>query len=150
MRRTITGALLLASVLIAGCGSSGGHFANRPRPPSPVNLTVYVNDHRVSLSPSAVGGGPVVFIVTNQASHAESLTVTQAGNPSATPLAQTSPISPQATTQVTVDMSPGAYVVAASDGGAAEAAASATSGIAPAQLHIGTERASSSGQLLSP
>lgn len=151
MRRITTGALLLASVILAGCGGGSAHFANRPRPPSPVNVTVYVNDHRVSISPSSVGGGPDVFIVTNQASQSESLTVAHAGDPGAAPLAQTSPISPQATAQVTVDLSPGDYVIAASSGTSTEAAAGVpTSGIQPAQLHIGAERPSSSNQLLAP
>jgi hypothetical protein len=149
MRRITTGTLLLSSVLV-GCGSSGGHFANRPRPPSPINLTVYVNDHRVSVSPSSVGAGPIVFIVTNQASRSESLRISPSGNPSAQPLADTSPISPQATAQVTVNVVPGEYTVAASGGGATEAAAAVPSGIQPALLHIGRARPSASGQLLSP
>lgn len=150
MRRITTGTLLLASAVLAGCGSGGSHFANRPRPPSPVNLTVYVDDHRISLSPTVIGAGPVVFIVTNQASNSESLSITPAGNPNAQPLADTSPISPQATAQLTVDVTPGNYVVAASAGNATEASAALPAGIHPALLRIGRERPSSSGQLLEP
>ena len=44
------GIIILTTVAIAGCGSSG-HFANHPSPPTPVNLTVYINNARVSVSP---------------------------------------------------------------------------------------------------
>jgi hypothetical protein len=37
------------AVLIAGCGSSA-HFADKSRPPTPIDLTIYVNDSRVSVS----------------------------------------------------------------------------------------------------
>ena len=72
MRTTTIGILGISSIALAGCGSSKT-FANRPRPPVPVNLTVYINNARVSVSPHAVGAGPIVFIVTNQAARAESL-----------------------------------------------------------------------------
>jgi hypothetical protein len=151
MRRITTGTLFLAAAALAGCGSGGGHFANRPRPPSPVNETVYINDQHVSVSPTSVGAGPVVFIVTNQASQSEGLTVTQAGQSASQPLAETAPISPQATAQVTVDFqTPGDYVVQTSSGATSEAAAAVPAKIAPALLHIGPQRPSSSGELLSP
>lgn len=140
----------MASFLLAGCGGSTSHFANEPRPPSPINLTVYINDQRVSLSPNKVGAGPVVFIVTNQASRAVSLSVLPAGVSAAQPLANTGPISPQATAQVTVNFNhPGDFVVTGSSG-ATQASASLPSGIAPAHLHIGNARPSASNQLLSP
>ena len=53
MRRTTLGMLALVSATAAGCGG-GSHFANRPRPPVPVNMTVYVNDQKVSVSPGSV------------------------------------------------------------------------------------------------
>jgi hypothetical protein len=136
-------------VLAAGltaCGSGGGHFANTPRPPSPVNLTVYINDQKVSISPTAVGAGPVVFIVTNQASRAESLAISRGGST----LASTAPINPQGTTQVSVDFKPGIYTVATGPRGDNDAQLSKQSSIRPASIHIGRERASSGGGLLQP
>src|SRR5436305_11502648 len=94
------GIIILTTGAVAGCGSSG-HFANVPSPPTPINLTVYINDQRVSVSPSFVGAGPVVLIVTNQASTAQSLTVLPAGASAAQPVADTGPINPSATTQIT-------------------------------------------------
>jgi len=145
-------ALVIAlTAAVAGCGGSGGgHFANQPRPPSPVNLTVYINDHRISLSPANVGAGPIVFIVTNQATRAESLTILPAGEAAGQPLANTGPISPQATAQVKVSLSSGAYTVATTSSGGTEAASAVAPQIQPAVLHIGPVRPSSSGQLLIP
>ena len=150
MRGTTAGMLMFAAAAVAGCGSSS-HFANQPRPPSPVNLTVYINDTRVSVSPGTLGAGPVVLLVTNQASNAESLTVLPAGASATQPLADTGPISPQATAQVTVNLNtPGDYTVATAPNSSTEAAAAAPTGIRPAVLHVGKARPGASNQLLAP
>jgi hypothetical protein len=139
------GATLLA---LSGCGSSKP-FANRPRPPIPVDLTVYINDARVSVSPGSLGAGPIVFIVTNQASHAESLQIQSVGAQST--LADTGPINPQATAQVKVDVMPGEYTVATGSGGSSTDAAQALSSpILPAHLHIGPMRSGAKDALLQP
>jgi hypothetical protein len=142
--------LLAVAAAVAGCGSgSGSHYANLPRPAPRVNLTVYINDHRISVSPSAVGAGPVDLIVTNQASNAESLAVLPAGATAAQPLANTGPISPQGTAQVTVNLtSPGNYTVGVSQG--AEAGTATPTGIQSAVVHVGRPRPSASNQLLQP
>jgi|SRR5437588_6642604 len=144
------GIIILTTVAIAGCGSSG-HFANHPSPPTPVNLTVYINNQRVSVSPSSIGAGPVVLIVTNQASTAQSLTVLPAGTSAAQPIADTGPINPQATAQVTVNLNtPGAYTVATAPNGSTEAAAALPTGVRPAVLRVGHQRPSGSNELLQP
>ena len=76
MRIRIIG-IVGACAVVAGCRAAGGSAPTQPRPPSPINLTVYVNDARISVSPSRVGAGPVVFIVTNQASKAEQLAISR-------------------------------------------------------------------------
>jgi hypothetical protein len=142
--------LVLAAASMASCGG-GSKFANQTRPPAPVNLTVYINDQRVSVSPTNVGAGPVQLIVTNQAGNAESLTVLPADNSSAQPLADTGPISPQATAQVSVDLSPpGNYTIGISPSGSTQASSSAPTGIQPATVHVGKARQGSSSQLLQP
>src|SRR5579864_2629314 len=137
MRRTRLGTLTLAAVTLAGCGG-GAHFADRPRPPAPVNMTVYVNDQRVSVSPGSVGAGPILFIITNQASNAESLAVSSSAG-SNPPLADTGPISPQGTAQLSVNLkTPGEFTVAvAPPAGSTEAAAATPTGIQPALIHVG-------------
>jgi hypothetical protein len=149
MRSMTFGILAATALSVSACGSSGGTFANRPRPPAPVNLTVYVNNSRVSVSPSSVGAGPVVFIVTNAASETESLNIQFPGG--SQDIATTGPINPQATAEVTVDFRhPGTYTVAASKPGENQASLLTPSGIQPATLHIGKPRPSGSNELLQP
>lgn len=147
MRTTTIGILGASAIALAGCGSSKT-FANRPRPPAPINLTVYINNARVSVSPHAVGGGPVVFIVTNQAARAQSLAIQRKGGPGS--IANTGPINPQGTAQVTVNLRRGTYTVATTAAGTTEAARSDASPIHSATLLIGRPRASASDQLLQP
>jgi hypothetical protein len=129
--------MLAGTLLIAGgCGGTA-KYANAPRPPVPVNLTVYIGASRVSVSPASVGAGPVVFIIANRAASAEALSVAGAGDQ---PLASTAPINPQGTAQVAVNFSAsGDYTVTASGGG-----------IAPARIHIGAARAGGGSVLLQP
>jgi hypothetical protein len=150
MRFKRVGIIVVSTLAVAGCGSSG-HFANLPSPPSPVNLTVYISDQRVSVSPSSVGAGPVNLIVTNQASTAQSLSVLPAGASAAQSLADTGPINPQATTQVTVDLNtPGSYTVGIAPNASTEASAALPSGVRPAVLRVGASRPSASNELLQP
>jgi len=137
---------------LVGCGSTGGSFANQPRPATPVNLTVYINSERVSVSPASVGAGPVVFIVTNQTPKTESLQITSALNGGGgSALATTGPINPQATATVTVDFhSPGDYTVNTSSAGLTQAQQAVPSTIQPATLHVGTARPNGSNELLQP
>lgn len=147
MRRTTIGILGISAVALAGCGG-GKTFANDPRPPAPVNLTVYISNARVSVSPQAVGAGPVVFIVTNQAARAETLAIQRTGGSGS--IANTGPINPQGTAQVTVNLSRGSYTVATAAGGATEAARTAASPIHAATIRIGRPRQSASNDLLQP
>lgn len=139
MRRTTIGILCTGMLALAGCGG-GSKFANHPRPATPVNLSVYINDTRVSVSPPSVGAGPLLFVVTNQASNAESLAITRGGST----VADTGPMSPQGTAQMSVNVSRGAYVVATSP------VSGTGRPIRSAVLRIGPARPSSSNQLEQP
>jgi hypothetical protein len=145
--RTPTIGIVAVTLLAAGCGG-GAHFANKPRPPTPVDLTVYINDARVSVSPNSVGAGPVVFTITNQASRTETVTFQPSGG--GTALALSAPINPQTTTQVTVNFKPGDYTVATTATVGSDASAATPSSIQPASLHIGAPRPNSNGALLQP
>lgn len=146
MRRATVG-IVSVTVLVAGCGG-GPHFANKSRPPTPVDSTVYINDQRVSVSPNSVGAGPVVFTITNQASRTETLAVQHAGGGST--VASSAPINPQTTTQVTVDFAQGDYTLATTSRGGSQAAKATPSSIHSASLHIGPPRPNSNGALLQP
>lgn len=148
MRIRMIGVIAVSVLAIAACGSTGGKSASQLRPPTPVNLTVYVNDSHVSVSPSSVGAGPVVFIVTNQASTAQALAISKAGQGS--PLARTAPINPQGTTQVAVDFRPGEYTIGTASRAGTDASLAQPSSIRSASIHVGHERQSSSTDLLQP
>lgn len=149
MRGTMIGLFAASAAAVSGCGSSTT-FANKPRPATPVNVTVYLNDNRVSVSPSSVGAGPIVFVVTNQASKAVSLRVLAPGGSATEPLATTGPLSPQATAQVAINLSTGDYTISAGPRGTTEAALASRTTIQSARLHIGPPRASGSNALLQP
>jgi hypothetical protein len=142
----MTIAMLAGTALaVSACGSSSS-AATTPRPPAPVNMTVFIDNSRVSVSPAIVGAGPVEFIITNQASKAESVAILHTGASAGQPLASTAPINPQATAQITVNFSsPGKYSVATGGGGSGP-----SSGIRAASIHIGAKRASSDNELLAP
>lgn len=139
--------LAAAAVAISGCGNGAG-YANTPRPPSPIVLGTSINDQRVSISPTHLGGGPVVLVVTNQSSGARSLRVQTAAiggscpGPDGTrgPINQsTSPISPQGTAQLSVTLCEGDYVVSVDN-----------SAIQAANVVVGPERPSAQNQVLQP
>ena len=142
------GILGACALCATACGSVGGKLPTAARPAAPTNLTVYVDDARISVSPASVGAGPVIFIVTNQASRSEALAISRSGQNH--PLASTAPINPQGTTQVAVDFRPGDYTISTSAHGRTDAALSQQSAIHSAQIHIGHARANTSSQLLQP
>jgi hypothetical protein len=145
--RTRLATLTIAAVALAACGG-GSHFADRPRPALPVNVSVYVNDQRVSVSPPNVTPGAVAFTITNQSSSAQSVEVLPAGGSSA--LTTTGPISPQANDQVTVRLPAGQYSIGISGGNSTEATAATPTGIAAGTLIVAGHRSNSNGQLLQP
>jgi hypothetical protein len=148
MRFRMIGVAGACALALGACGSTGGKAATQHRAATPVNLTVEINNSRVSVSPHSVGAGPVVFIVTNQSSQSESLAISHAGNTH--PLASTAPINPQGTTQVSVNFKPGEYTVGPASQGSTDAALSVAPPIRSASIHISKARASSSNQLLQP
>ncbi len=139
--------LLLCALALAGCGAAAT-AASEPRPPAAVEMSVYVDNARVSISPTTLGAGPVILVITNQASRTLSVTLAPADN--SAPLANSGPIVPQATAQVSLDLgNPGLYRVSAARGGT-EAQIATQSAIQPAALRIGPMRASADNELLQP
>lgn len=145
--RRATPGLLLAAVALTACGG-GTHFANQARPTVPVSVSVYVNDQRVSVSPSTISPGFVTLTITNQASNSASVNVMPAGGSS--PITSTGPISPQANDQVTVNLHPGQYSVGIAPANSTQAAAATPSGIMSGLLKVQGKRQTSNNQLLQP
>jgi hypothetical protein len=137
MRRLVVAGLTLALAL-AGCGG-GKDFANKPRPPVPLQLTGVITKSKVTISPSKVGAGPVVITVSNQTGQSRTLTLDGNGIQE-----RVVPINPLDTAQLQKTLKPGRYTVKAGS----EAATAST--IAPATLVIGKERASGSDKVLLP
>jgi hypothetical protein len=128
--------LAVSALALTACGSTSSG-ATAPQPAAPVVLTVYIDNSAVSVSPNSAGAGPVTFIITNQASQAESLSIL--GSSDGKSLANTGPINPQATAQVTVGFtSQGTYSL--STGGGTKATT----------IRVGPQRSNSDNQVLQP
>jgi hypothetical protein len=136
--RRISVATASTVIALAGCGS-GKDFANKPRPPVPLQLTGVITKQKVTISPRKVGAGPVVITVSNQTGQSHTLTLDGQGLQE-----RVGPINPLDTAELQKTLKPGRYTVTA---GSDRAAAKA---IAPATLVIGKERASASDKVLLP
>jgi hypothetical protein len=137
-RIAMASATVAIAVALAGCGG-GKDFANKPRPPVPLQLTGVITKEKVTISPRRVGAGPVVITVSNQTGQSRTLTLDGNGIQE-----QVGPINPLDTAQLQKTLAPGRYTVTAGS-----EAATATA-IAPATLLIGKERGSASDQVLLP
>lgn len=134
--------LAVTAVAICGCGQT--KYANRPRPPLPVALTVYINPGGVSVSPASVGAGLANFTVTNQATRAEALSIVPNGASGNTSETHTAPINPQGTAQVSVNLQANmTYTLSASDG-------SSNRPPKVAQVSVTKQRAGSGDQVVIP
>jgi hypothetical protein len=121
-----------------GCGDED--FANRPRPPVPLELTGVIQDERVTVSPSRnIGAGPFVITISNQTDSER--TVTLEGESTQTRAGSVKPLD---TLTIQRTLEPGRYEVAA---GSEEAVRKE---IEPATLQIGAEREPSNSELLLP
>jgi hypothetical protein len=134
--------VVVAALFAAGCGDNSS-YGNRPRPPVPVAVTAQIAEKSVSLSPRALGAGPVLIVVTNQSDNSQDLSIASADEPGSSAggaAAQTTgPINPQDTASLQLNLREGEYVVRVKD-----------SGVKPARLRVGPERESSQNQLLLP
>lgn len=135
----------LCGLLAAGCGSTAPlDFKGHSRPSPPVDVSVYVSDHGISISPSSVGAGLLVFYVTNQATRAELITVSGADHPDATTL-NSGDLQPHATATVTADLRKGLYELTGSGFVGGNPAP-----VAPARLRVGAPREAGNSALLQP
>ena len=130
---------VLAAALLTGCGGGDDDYANNPRPPAPINVTAAITDRGITVSPTKFGAGPVVFIIANETDEARKVTL-ESDTSSGPGIKQTtSPINPDGTATLKVDMKTGDYEVRV-DGAAGD----------PAALTVGAERESAQNELLQP
>jgi hypothetical protein len=142
IRRVRTLPVLVAAVLVAGCGSDDtADHENKPRPPAPINVTAAIDGDRVRVSPVTFGSGPVVFIISNQSGAPQTITfeTDELGGDSGGITRSTSEIASRSTAQLKVDPPEGTYRLSAS-----------SSGIRPAEIEVGARRESAQNELLQP
>ena len=142
IRRVRPTLVLVAAVLLAGCGGDGtADHQNKPRPPAPINVTAAIDNDRVRVSPGSFGSGPVVFIISNQSTAAQTVTfeTEEIGGDSGGIRRSTREIAARSTGQLKVDPPEGAYMLSASSGS-----------IRPAAIEVGARRESAQNELLQP
>src|SRR3712207_5477186 len=130
---------LLAGSMAAAGGCGKEDFANRPRPPAPIELTGVIQDDKVTISPAKVGAGPVLITISNQAKGAHTITLEGANVRD-----RIGPINPLDTGTIQKTLRPGSYEVRA---GSPKAVARE---IKPAELNVSKERRNSSNEVLQP
>lgn len=137
-------ALVLGSALALsalGCGEKD--FANRPRPPVPVELTGVIQEDKVTVSPNGergkLGAGPFLITISNQTKNSHTLTLEGESIRE-----RVGPVNPLDTATIQKTLPPGEYEVRAGSKVAMERE------ILPAALQIGEQRPNSNDRLLLP
>ena len=136
-------AVLAAALLAAGLGACGAgeDYQNKPRPPSPINVTAAIDRDHVRVSPVTFGAGPVVILISNQSGSAQKVTfeTDELGASTGGIRRSTGTIEPLSTGQLKVDAPEGSYTLSASAGD-----------VAPATVEVSKRRPSAQNQLLLP
>jgi hypothetical protein len=133
-------AVLVMGAIAGGCGSQAD-YANKPRPPAPITVTAAIDKTRVRVSQPKFGGGPVVFLISNQSGADQKVTLEsdELGAAHGGIKRSTGTIGPLSTGQLKVDAEEGSYTLSASGGN-----------VAPATITVGQRRRSSQHDLLLP
>jgi hypothetical protein len=127
---------LVATAGVVGCGGDDD-FANDPRPAAPIVVTAKVDDQKVVVSPSEFGAGLVNITVSNQSDDPVNLTLV---GPAPEDNDESGDIPPGGVGNLKAEVVEGDYEV---NGGE-------RSDAKPAQITVGSARASSSDELLLP
>jgi hypothetical protein len=123
---------------VSACGTDNVSYKNDPRPAAPINVTAAITDSQIKVSPRRFGAGPIVLIISNQSSDAQSVTFETDGGE--TGIRQTtSAINPAGTAQLQIDVRQGTYELSVDD-----------RSIRPASVRVGQRRASAQNDLLQP
>ena len=131
----------LALVLVACGEEETADHQNKPRPPAPINVTAAIDNDRVRVSPVTFGSGPVVFIISNQSTAAQTVTfeTDEIGGESGGISRSTREIAARSTGQLKVDPPEGTYSLSAS-----------SDSIRSAAIEVGERRESAQNELLQP
>jgi hypothetical protein len=130
------------ALCVAACGGDDdGERSNRPRPPTPINVTAAIDDSRVRVSTASFGSGPVVFIVSNQSAQPQRLTfeTDERSGDSGGIRSATRELAPRSTGELKVDPPEGTYRLSASSGD-----------VRAASIEVSARRESAQNELLLP
>jgi hypothetical protein len=136
------GALSAIALVAVGCGGSGGGYDNASRPPAPISVSIAIAGDRVGVSPSRVGAGPVVLLISNQSNRSRDVTLAAPDGSDRSCVesdASSGPINPQGVARMQLPLVEGTCEVGVAD-----------SGLAPTRLTVGPERESAQQDLLQP
>jgi hypothetical protein len=133
-------AVAVAAVVVAGCGAEAD-YANKPRPPAPITVTAAIDKNRVRVSERKFGGGPVVFVISNQSGAPQKVTFEsdELGASKGGIRRSTNAIANLSTGELKVDAAEGKYTLSASGGN-----------VTAANITVGPRRRSSQNDLLLP
>ena len=133
----VRSALAFAAVLgVAGCGEED--HANRDRPAASINVTAAIADGAIHVSPQEFGAGPIRLLVSNQTTSAQELTFETGGDASGV-TQTTTPIDPDGTATLEVDVTEGEYEISTAD-----------DKVKPVAVAVGAPRPSAQNDLLLP
>ncbi len=131
---------------LAACGSDSSYH-NKLRPPAPINVSAAINQQQISIAPTRLGAGPIVLTVVNQSgvSQVATLEVNDiASSPARVKTAglrqSTGPINPMDAAQLRVVVQPDTTYTLKTD----------SDKIDPAQITVGTQRASAQNSISQP
>lgn len=130
-RATLTAAVLLSALLVAGCGRND--FENNPRPPVAAEVAVKIAKSGVGVSPKEFGAGLVNFTIANLTDRTGALAIHGPVD------AASNAIPPGSAETIKVELKSGAYE-ASVDGIA----------LRPFSFTVGPERPSAQNDLLLP
>jgi hypothetical protein len=136
--------LVAGALAMTGCGTARQRA--RPSPPLQVDLSVYVGPRSVSVSPTAIGAGPVRLLIASEARRPIVLSLVRPGRPIT---AHSVPIAPGGNQQLSVVLLPGVYRITTSPA-VNRAQPALLSRIVPARLLVGPSRRGSGDTLLAP
>jgi hypothetical protein len=135
--------VLLAAVLASGAAGCGGEedYANRPRPPAPINVTAAIGERKLSVSPREFGAGPIVILISNQTPEPQNVTIeTEELGGSQPGLRESSGrIGPNGTASFEVNVREGTYQLSTRRGG-----------LEPVTIEVGKPRPTAQNEVLQP
>ncbi|MGI8624592.1 MAG: hypothetical protein ACR2NB_14175 [Solirubrobacteraceae bacterium] len=131
---------VVAFLALAGCGESKD-YANDPRPATRIDVSASILPDRVTVSPRSFGAGPVSITIANLTQQTHELTVETGEEGASNPRLRqtTSPINPEGTAMLRLDLVKGHYTVGVGEGD-----------VRDARMTVGRKRPSSQDQLLQP